>query len=158
MSTNRTLLHLQNLPTHRSHSFVKSAIFERGLCRDPKMTQVGHFWVAKTSGSLLGPGSSLGRPPQHSQRSGLMVGRPINDPDPKATQGLFLLQNWNRVELCWWKDDPVLTHDFEGKMVQERPTTSCCKQIAGIPHNLKTETCHGTLQYGTDPRHGSASG
>ena len=87
-----------------------------------------------------------------------MVGRPINDPDPKATQGLFLLQNWNRVELCWWKDDPVLTHDFEGKMVQERPTTSCCKQIAGIPHNLKTETCHGTLQYGTDPRHGSASG
>ena len=66
MSTNRTLLHLQNLPTHRSHSFVKSAIFERGLCRDPKMTQVGHFWVAKTSGSLLGPGSSLGRPPQHS--------------------------------------------------------------------------------------------
>ena len=50
MSTNRTLLHLQNLPTHRSHSFVKSAIFERGLCRDPKMTQVGHFWVAKIYG------------------------------------------------------------------------------------------------------------
>ena len=51
MSTNRTLLHLQNLPTHRSHSlFVKSAIFERRLCRDPKMTQVGHFWVAKIYG------------------------------------------------------------------------------------------------------------
>ena len=60
---------ISGMQLHRRTLFWPSAFFDGKLHRDPKLTQVGPFWVAKTSGSVLGPGSVLGRPPQHSSHS-----------------------------------------------------------------------------------------